>query len=221
MDCDSEPESISSSSSSSSSSVEEDEPEKPSSPAAPEGGGKDDEGEGEGMMLKSFAEGMLQTDPQDTPTSSILHLKPTSHPETVVSTLHLQVLPQEHAGDAFTIIQLREEETEEHCGEQGVYHLPPQMGWSHLPPQQHQLSYHQQQHRHAHQMFTQHFPPAPAQGQRLPPTLHTPPLLHRPALHGWPQPPYAALTHLVPHQCWCCENRVLPPFVYQNKYSNI
>lgn len=210
VDWDSEPESLSISSSSSSS-VEEDEEEQRSSS---EGGGKDED---EGQKREGFAEGTQQTDSQDTPASSVLQPRPTSRPRTVVSTLHLRVLPQEHAGDAVCIVQLHEEETED-----PVCHLPPQTGWSHAPSQQHQLSYPQQQRLHAYQMFPQHSPLFPAQGQRSPLPLHSPPVLHRPAPHGWPQPPYAAQTHLgtqVPQQCWCCYNRVLPPFGYQNKNS--
>lgn len=219
-DLDSEPESLSSSSSSSS--VEEEEQEERSS-AASDGGGKDEGRGDEGQKLEGFAEGTLQTASQDPPTSSVLQPRPTSRPPTVVSTLHLRVLPQERAGDAACIIQLHEEETEERDGERGACHLPPQTGWSHAPSQQRQLSHPQQQHLHAYQMFPQHPALFPAQGQRSPLTLHSPPGLHWPAHHGWPQPPYAAQTHLgpqVPQQCWCCYSRVLPPFGYQNNNSN-
>lgn len=212
VDWDSEAESLSSSSSSS---VEEDEEQEERS--SPEGEGEDEEREDEGRKPE---EGTSQTHSQDTPASSDLQPRPTSRPHTMVSTLHLWVLPQEHAGDAVSIIQLHEEQTEERDGERGVDPPPPQTGWSHAPSQQHQLSYPQQQHLHAYQMFPQHSPPFPAQGQRSPLTLHSPPV---PAYHGWPQPPYADPTHLgtqVPHQCWCCYNRVLPPFGYQNKNIN-
>lgn len=224
---DSEPEEdCESVSSSSSSSAEEEVPRRPSPPAGSEGGGRDSGEEVEGQLLESRAEGVVQTRPQNSPPSSAPPPRPLSHPENVVSTLHLQVVPQEHASDAFYIIRRQEEEeeeAEEDGGEEGgAWPLPPQMGWFHPPSQQHQPPHHHQhQYLHPFPMFPQHAPLLPGQGQRSAPALHPPLVFPWPVLHSWPQAAAAAQPHLeVPHPCWCCSSRACPPSGFQDRHSS-
>ncbi|XP_035847975.1 uncharacterized protein LOC116061656 isoform X2 [Sander lucioperca] len=214
VDLESEAESSSSSSSSSSSYSEKASPV-PGDGADAESGVKDGDGRDEASrsqedksrakrprrspLVKSFS----------LPTSLTPHLTPLSllpRPQTVVSTLHLQVLSQDD-GDCFYIVKQqlpgREEEEktgESHRGREGINSgQPPQafqsqqtgLSWqqrSHPTLQQHQLSY-QQQHQ-------QHFSPLSAQAQRLPPPRHTLPVPHPPMLHTPLQILDATQTHL-------------------------
>ncbi|XP_078129867.1 uncharacterized protein LOC144532803 isoform X2 [Sander vitreus] len=151
------------------------------------------------------------------PTSLTPHLTPLSllpRPQTVVSTLYLQVLSEDD-GDGFYIIkqQLPGREEEEKTGEshrerEGINSgQPPQvfqsqqtgLSWqqrSHPTLQQHQLSY-QQQH-------PQHFSSLSAQAQRLPPPRNTLPVPHPPTLHTPLQIPDATQTHLHAPQTHVC-----------------
>ncbi|XP_029306116.1 splicing factor 3B subunit 4-like [Cottoperca gobio] len=116
-----------------------------------------------------------------TPHLTPQHLLP--RPHTVVSTLHLEVLSQNNED----VAKQQESTWGGHGGgREGINDVTPpqvfpwqQMG---LPWQTTQLLSYQQQQQphqllHQHQQ-QQHFPPLSAQGQRLPPPLHTPPVPH-------------------------------------------
>lgn len=143
----------------------------------------------------------LSTDP------NILRLL--SRPDTIVSTLNLQVLPQKYNSEDFRIVQVPEENTERSAaGGQGeVEHLQRGSPWqqrSHPTFHQHQLS-----HQPPHMLHLQppSVSPLTAQGQRLPPTLPTPPMIHHRLPHAPHWAPNASQAHLeglIPQQCWCC-----------------
>ncbi|KAA8578845.1 hypothetical protein FQN60_000054, partial [Etheostoma spectabile] len=136
------------------------------------------------------------------PSFAPLALQP--RPQTVVSTLHLQVVSQDH-GDGVYIVKQEpagrggEETGQSHGGLEGTdggrprsqqTGLSRQQG-SHPPSQQHWLP-HRQQH-------LQQVSPLSDQGQRGPPPLHT----------DAPHPPYRSLmqTHVQgpsPQPCWYC-----------------
>lgn len=132
-----------------------------------------------------------------------------SRPDTIVSTLNLQVLPQKYDNEDVRIVQVREENTEgSAAGGQGeVEHLQRGSPWqqrSHPMPHQHQLL-----HQPPHMLHLQPpcVSPLTAQGQRLPPTLPTPPMIHHRLPHAPQWAPNASQAHLeglIPQQCWCC-----------------
>ncbi|KAM9345024.1 uncharacterized protein ABDE67_013919 isoform 2-T2 [Symphorus nematophorus] len=258
-DCESEAESSSSSSSGRAASEIFEEPEIERPPpvsgdaAEPESGGEDGDGREEtseerreseesqkdtsrtkavtrrAPLVKSFSLPAYFT-PRLTPVSLL------PRPHTVTSTLHLQVLSQEHEDHGFQIVKQYPSEREEEStrgGQQGVNSLlPPQMGlpWQQsLQPsfQQHQLSYqyqqqpHQLSHQHPQQQ-PQHFPPLSGPGQRLPPPLHTLPVFHPPTLHAPLQALNAPQTHLhalTPQPCWYCYSMQSSYSPYWSRYG--
>lgn len=132
---------------------------------------------------------------------------PLSRPETIVSTLNLQVLPQKHHTDDFRIVKVAEEAAgAEGGGHQHLQAGSPWQQWPHLPVHQQQLS---QQH---HMMQLQ--PPLvtlpTAGGQRSAPGLPGPAMMHPPPP---PDPalwaPSASQPHLEglrPQHCWYCRS---------------
>lgn len=205
-----ESEAESTSSSSGCSRILEAETENRSSPTGDESGGKDDGREETEEMLERVAD-ESRSPPADllsVPSYFDPHLTPQSlqpRRETVVSTLNLQVLPQENTRDAFCIIEQHKVKPEESVG--GNQLQPPQTWWP-----QHQLSYQYQQQQEAHQLFQHHRPPLSVQGQ---PAMLVPPVLHAMAAHAHLHTPHAAA-----QQCWCCSTMFPHPyFPQQNNYS--
>lgn len=204
-----ESEAESTSSSSSCSRILEAETENRSSPTGDESGGKDDGREETEEILERMAD-ENRSPPADLSVPSYFgpHLTPQSllpRRETVVSTLHLQVLPQESTSDAFCIIEQHKVKPEESVG--GNQLQPPQTWWP-----QHQLSYQHQQQQEAHQLFQQHCPPLSFRGQ---PAMLVPPVLHTMAASAHLHTPHAAA-----QQCWCCSTMFHHPyFPQQNNYS--
>ncbi|XP_040905998.1 lateral signaling target protein 2 homolog [Toxotes jaculatrix] len=193
-------------------------------------------------LVKSFS-----LPPSFTPRLIPLSLLP--RPPTIVSTLHLQVLPEKRKDDTvFTIRQhlseREDEKTEEGYGGRGGGRLgsmnnlllPQPFQWEQmgLPWQQRSqppLQQHQYQQQQQHQLMSyqyqeqqpQHFPPPFAQGQGLPPPpSHTLPVLHTPTLYTPLQAPNAPQTHLhalTPEPCWYCYRMQLP-YTYWSHYSS-
>ncbi|XP_027128569.1 bZIP transcription factor 18-like [Larimichthys crocea] len=137
-----------------------------------------------------------------TPRLTPLSLLP--RPQTIVSTLNLQV--EKHDLDAFHIVkqQLTEEEERTEGGRGGINNQR-----SKPTLQERQLSYQYQQQPHQHfyqhqqQQQPQHFSPLSAQGQMLPPPLHTLPVLHHPTLNAAQRYPH-------PQPCMYCSSMQLP-----------
>ncbi|XP_039995340.1 PH domain-containing protein DDB_G0275795-like [Xiphias gladius] len=246
---DSESEAESSSDSSCSGHVAAETPERRSpvcgDAAEPESRGEDGDGQGETgeaserLQDKNGTQGAIRRAPLvrsfSPPPSLTPHLTPLSLlpcPAKVVSTLHLQVLPEEHTNDAFFAIrrhlsEREDEKTEESCARGGAGHtnnllLPQPFQWQQMglpwqqvsqPTLQEDQYYYQQQQQQQQQHWQmsyqyqqqppQHFPPLTAQGQVLhPPTLHTP---------LWaPNAPPAHLHALTPQPCWYCYHMHLP-----------
>nr|XP_019942429.1 PREDICTED: probable serine/threonine-protein kinase samkC [Paralichthys olivaceus]XP_019942439.1 PREDICTED: probable serine/threonine-protein kinase samkC [Paralichthys olivaceus]XP_019942448.1 PREDICTED: probable serine/threonine-protein kinase samkC [Paralichthys olivaceus] len=208
------------SSSSSSSRNETPEPERSGDAAEDEsrgGGGGGEDGDETGETSNRREE-------KNKPSSLTPHLIPLSflpRPPQVVSTLHLQVFPQNRGDDEtfFSIRQRRpegeEEETQERYRGRGggggrgggsinrlMPQQPPQCQQMMLPWQRRsqptvQQHHHQQQRPKPRQLS--------AQGQRSPPPSHTrPPTLCTPL---WaPNPPHTHLHALTPQPCWRCRH---------------
>ncbi|XP_030298352.1 uncharacterized protein LOC115596980 isoform X2 [Sparus aurata] len=237
------------SSSSSSCSVEDlsEEPDEPetqtTSAAAAEaesGGGDADEGDETGGASESQKDqsrtkavtrrGPLVKSSSSSFSSLTPHLAPLTllpRPQTVVSTLRLQVLPQTNDDGDLLFVEQQEENSEESSGGRGrdgvngLLHPPTGLPWQ-------PFTLH-----HHHQQQPQHFPPLSAQGQRLLlPPPHTLPVQHLPMLHTHLQAPHTHLqaphthlqaphthlqaphTHLQaladPHLCWYCYSMQFP-----------
>ncbi|XP_026211643.1 uncharacterized protein LOC113159254 [Anabas testudineus] len=172
------------------------------------------------------------------PSSFTPHLTPFSllpRPPRIVSTLHLQVLPEEHDNDTFFTIRQnllgREHENTAPSqeGEGRTYNLlPPQpFQWQQmgLPWQQmSQLALQQNQYQQQQQMsyqyqyqqqLPQHFPPLSAQVQMLPPPPL--PVLHPPAML---QPQHVPQSHLHAVTSQPCCYPMQFPFTYWSHYSS-
>lgn len=132
---------------------------------------------------------------------------PLSRPDTIVSTLNLQVLPQKHHTDDFRIVKVAEEAAgAEGGGHQHLQAGSPWQQWPHPPVHQQQLS---QQH-HMMQLQPRLVTLPTAGGQRSAPGLPGPAMMHP------PRPPHPALwapsasqPHLEgprPQHCWYCRS---------------
>ncbi|XP_070697621.1 bromodomain-containing protein 4-like [Pempheris klunzingeri] len=251
VDLESEAESSSSSSSCSGGPLSDREmqgAEKPPESGGQDGDGREETGETlESQDDKSKKNGVTRRAPLvksfSLPTSFTPRLSPQSllpRPHRVISTLNLQVLPHNY-NDAFFIVQQQEMEESNSAGREGVNNLMPPLPFpsqqtglpwqqrSHpilqQPLVQQSYQYQQQPHQLTHQhqqQQPQHFPPPPAQGQRLPPPLHTLPVFHPPTVHKSLQAPIPPHTHphaLTPQPCWYCSGMHFPYSPYWNCYS--
>ncbi|XP_038588488.1 uncharacterized protein LOC119913201 [Micropterus salmoides] len=204
----------------------------------PEETGETSESQGDKSGTKGITRRATLVKSYSLPTSFAPHLTPLSllpRPHKVVSTLHLQAFTQQHDDDnAFNIVIHHLAKTEKDSAQESNgggrggmnYLLPPQplqwqqkaFSWQLPTLEQHQLSHqypqtpHQLSYQHQQQQPPRFSPPS-AQCQRLPPPLHTLPVLQPPTLHTPLQVPSSPQKHLhalTPQPCWCCYNMQFP-----------
>lgn len=164
-------------------------------------------------LLEEPGAGGAEETPEETPEETTEETEeqqssekaPLGRPETIVSTLNLQVLPQKHNSNNFCIIKVAEEA--EGAAGGGPQHLQAGSRWQQRPhPSVHQQQLSQQ--HHMMQLQPRLMAPPTAGGQRFAPALPGPAMM-QPLL-----PPHAALwtpnasqAHLEgpnPQQCWYC-----------------
>ncbi|XP_030604169.1 uncharacterized protein LOC115793363 [Archocentrus centrarchus] len=154
-----------------------------------------DEGRMKVMVQRAQLTNSLSLPAFVTPQLTPLSLLP--RPPQVTSTLHLQVLPQKHNNDTFYTIRPPERRGAV------INNLLPfvPFPWQQQPP------YHQ----------PDYIPPLSPQGQRLPPPLHTLPMLHAPLQA--PSAPYTHLHTLTAQPCWC-RYCMYSPYTHWSHYSS-
>ncbi|XP_047459905.1 WW domain-binding protein 11-like [Mugil cephalus] len=242
IDCESEPESSSSSSSSGGSGdALADTPEQPEAErqtpecGQPKSGGQDGDETQETVLSQDEGKRKIRRAPlvksSSLPASFTPHSTPLSvlpfRPR-VVSTLHLQVLPQTQDEEtSYTIRECFAENTkrEEAEGRGLINHPPPwpPFQWQHLGLPWQQWSqptlhpsplYQQPPHRPPYPQEAPPQPFFPAQGQMLMPPPQALPVLHPPTLHT----PPTHLHTLTQHPYWYC-NRMNFSYPHWNHYS--